>query len=90
MTPEDRLPQVVRKLQEQGIMFAVVGGFAARYYRNDSRDTKDVDIAIDDMVSPAEFAKRFVESFGLNARTARKADLEGGPLFAVKNKSTPE
>jgi len=89
VTPEERLYQAVKKLEEKGVLFAVAGGHAARCYRNDLRATKDADIAIGEIPEAAEFAKIFVTDIGLKPRIARKAELDGGPLFAIKKKSTP-
>ena len=78
----------VAELRKQHVSFAVAGGFAADLYRLEPRLTMDVDlvILIDDKAM--ETAKAVVEAIGLRAGILRRADLAGGPLFAIKRKST--
>lgn len=78
------------ELTKRNILFAVAGGFAAVLYRAQDRLTADIDIAITSDGNEQVVAKEIFQTLGLSdVRTSRLADLEGGPLFAIKNKSTP-
>lgn len=79
----------VKQLHERDIMFAVVGGFAADLYRKEARLTMDIDFGILVGSHAKNIAVEVLESIGLNAAVSRKADLEGGPMFAIRKKSTP-
>ncbi len=83
------LQQATEKLKEQEIVFAVAGGLVASVYRSDNRATDDVDIAILVKASQAAAAKKIIKSFELDVTEVTKAQLEGGPSFAIKKRSTP-
>ena len=51
--------------------------------------TKDLDFLIFLEAHSEQKAIQIVRSFGLHVNIIRKADLEGGPLFAIKKKNTP-
>ena len=78
----------VKALRQADVPFAVAGGFAAELYRAEPRLTMDIDLAILSDESEAR-AREVLESIGLHAGVSRKADLDGGPLFAIKAKNTP-
>ena len=78
----------VKALRERNIMFAVAGGLAADLYRLEPRLTMDVDLAIVTKSRELKTAKDVLESLGLSPGVAREADLAGGPLFAIRRKST--
>ncbi len=78
----------VEELNSNGISFAVAGGFAADLYRHEPRLTMDIDLAVQVTGQAAKTATGIVEAIGLQAGVIRSADLAGGPMFAIKNKST--
>jgi hypothetical protein len=78
----------VRELRERKILFAVAGGFAADLYRNAPRLTADVDLVILTESHGMETAIEVIEALGLQAGVARKADLAGGPMFAIRRGDT--
>ncbi|HMO49937.1 MAG TPA: nucleotidyl transferase AbiEii/AbiGii toxin family protein [Kiritimatiellia bacterium] len=78
----------VATLQKRNVPFAVAGGLAADLYRREPRLTMDVDLVILTDDRAVETAKAVIEAVGLRAGIIRRADLDGGPLFAVKQKST--
>lgn len=85
----ERFPRTVKLLQEQGIPFAVAGGFAAGLYRAEPRVTLDVDFGIALETDAEQAGRDVLQALGLSAGALRAADLAGGPLFAIKKKSTP-
>lgn len=82
-------PKAVHLLRVRGIPFAVAGGFAVGLYREEPRVTMDVDfgIALDRDVE--KVGREILSELELVAGTVRAAELAGGPLFAIKRKSTP-
>ncbi|MBN1669433.1 MAG: nucleotidyl transferase AbiEii/AbiGii toxin family protein [Kiritimatiellae bacterium] len=78
----------VAELRERKITFAVAGGFAAGLYRSEPRVTMDVDLVVLTGAGGHRAAVSVIEALGLHAGTARKADLAGGPLFAIRRRST--
>lgn len=88
MNIADLFRKAVAALQEAGVPFAVAGGFAADVYRSEHRVTADVDVSIVVETDPVTVATGLIESLGLHAAVARKADLEGGPLFAIRRRTT--
>lgn len=85
----DFLKTVVAQLKKDKVRFALAGGFAASLYRHDERLTKDLDFLILSEGNNQEKASEIILSFGLEPHIIRKADLEGGPLFAIKSRRTP-
>lgn len=83
------LAEVADKLESLRLEYALAGGLAVSLYRVEPRTTKDLDFVISADVRTHEVAKEVISSFGLTPTTARKADLDGGPLFAIKRKSSP-
>lgn len=88
MKLEDLFKQAVDALRERGVTFAVAGGFAMDLYRLEPRLTMDIDLAIMTEREDVKTAIAIVESLGLRAGMAREADLAGGPLFAIRRRST--
>ena len=89
MTIIDRLKEVVGLLEQSGTRYALAGGLAASCYRTEERTTKDIDIIIFTEGSLEDTAAELLTKLNLTPGYARQADLKGGPLFAIKNKSTP-
>ncbi|MFN8392998.1 MAG: nucleotidyl transferase AbiEii/AbiGii toxin family protein [Bdellovibrionota bacterium] len=78
------------ELQARNVQFAVAGGFAAVLYRDEDRLTNDIDFAILSDSKNEQIAEQIFERLGLDRiQISRIADLEGGPMFAIKSKSTP-
>lgn len=88
MALEALFKQAVDELRKRGVEFAVAGGFAMDLYRREPRLTMDVDFAILTEGGEVETAIAIIESLGLDAGVAREADLAGGPLFAIRRRST--
>lgn len=80
---------VTKYLFKKKIKFALAGGFVASYYRKSPRATSDLDILIYLEKGAVREAEKIITHFGLKFHHLRKADLEGGPMFAIKKKSTP-
>lgn len=78
----------VRELRKRNISFAVAGGFAANLYRHAPRLTMEVDFAVLIEEKAADVASSVLHSLGLKAGVVRSADLAGGPMFAIRRKST--
>jgi predicted nucleotidyltransferase len=83
------LQEASEELRARGITYAVVGGVAANYYKTSSRLTPDVDFAIVTKSNSEKVAREIIEHFGFTATSLRKAELDGGPAFAIKNNSSP-
>ena len=78
----------VKELKRRRISFAVAGGFACNLYRRETRLTMDVDLVILADGDAETDAAAVILSLGLRPQTVRQADLAGGPLFAIRGKST--
>jgi hypothetical protein len=88
MTLEQLFRRAVKEMQARGVKYAVAGGFAMDLYRREPRLTMDVDFAILTGGNDLNTAREVIESLGLRAGVAREADLAGGPLFAIRKRST--
>lgn len=88
MTLEELFKEAVEALRTRGVAFAVAGGLAVDLYRREPRLTMDIDLAILAEGEEVKTATAIVESLGLHAGMAREADLAGGPLFAIRRRST--
>mgnify|MGYP001575718277 CR=1 FL=1 len=82
------LKNVVELLQKENVRFAVAGGMAASLYRLEERTTKDLDFLIFVEGKSEQKAQEIIGRFNLNATLVRRANLEGGPLHAIKRNST--
>lgn len=80
--------KVVRALKASGALYAVAGGLVASIYREDERTTNDLDFLICSGKKTQEVASSIIRRFGLEPHIVRKADLEGGPMFAIKRRSS--
>ncbi len=81
--------KVVRALQFAKAEYALAGGLVASVYRKNARTTNDVDFLIFAGEKTQATAIAIITQCGLTPHIIRKADLEGGPLFAMKRKNTP-
>jgi hypothetical protein len=88
MSLESLFAGAVRELRRREVPFAVAGGLAASLYRREPRLTMHVDLVVFTESRGVETAVAVVESLGLRAGIARKADLAGGPLFAIRRRNT--
>jgi len=79
----------VAEFRRRDVMFAVAGGFAMDLYRREPRLTMDIDFAVMTQKGNTAVAVEILEKLGLHAGLIREADLAGGPLFAIRRKSTP-
>lgn len=89
MTLSECLEKTVALLKKAEITFAVGGGLAASLYRYEPRLTGDVDVVIATGGHDVSVAKKMLQSLGFEPKLIRKADFDGGPLFAIKKKNTP-
>jgi hypothetical protein len=89
MNLKEFLQKVVERLIEAKVRYALAGGLVASIYREKDRITKDLDFLILADIQTQDTAETIIESFGLTPFVIRQADMEGGPLFAIKKKSTP-
>lgn len=80
--------KVARALSESGAEYALAGGLVASVYRENERTTNDLDFLILSGVKTQEVASSIIRRFGLEPHIIRKAELEGGPMFAIKRKNT--
>ena len=87
MTLEEQLRRAVERLEASDIRYALAGGLAASIY-GEERITKDIDFAIGGERDPIEVGKRVLSELNLSVTIARQADLDGGPLFAIKRRKT--
>jgi hypothetical protein len=88
MTLQELLAEAVQLLGREKARYALAGGLAVSIYRPQPRTTNDVDFLILTKTNPEKTASRIIEHAGLKPHVVRKADLEGGPLFAIKRKNT--
>lgn len=89
MNLKDFFAKVVGILKREKVHYALAGGFVASLYRQEERLTKDLDFLIFAEPHTQQKATQIIRSLGLSPHVIRKADLEGGPLFAIKKQSTP-
>lgn len=80
--------EVVRVLQESDVEYALAGGLVASMYRINERTTNDLDFLIVAEKGTQEAASSIIRKFKLVPHVVRSADLEGGPLFAIKKKNS--
>ena len=89
MTLAEQLRAVVELLVAAQVRYALAGGLVASLYRKNIRMTKDLDILLFSGARSEAEARKILAARGLEISEIRKADLEGGPLHAIKSKSTP-
>ncbi len=86
----DEFKKTIAVLESTKVQYAVAGGIIASVYRSEIRATEDIDIVIFSEDKASEFvAENILEQLNLEPRKVRKAELEGGPMFAIKSQSTP-
>ena len=88
MSIESLFKAAAREFEKRQISYAVAGGLAASLYRKEPRMTMDVDFVILTASESTGKAVDVLEAIGLEAGIARKADLAGGPLFAIRRRHT--
>lgn len=92
MTLSELLKAVTSVLTDTDIQFALAGGLASSIYRQDTRLTNDLDIAIlldqKNNQEHVTFSEELISQFNLSPHVVREANLRGGPLFAIKRKSS--
>lgn len=84
-----RFFEALTLIQEAELEFVLCGGLAASQYRDQPRLTADIDFIVWDEPKSRKSAWNIIKSMGLKPHELRKADLDGGPLFAIEAKSTP-
>lgn len=82
------LKKVITYLKTSQVRFALAGGLVTSVYRKERRDTADLDFLIL-AEDPQKKAEEIIKYFGMNPGIARKADLEGGPPWLIKKKTSP-
>lgn len=81
--------EVIKALNGRHANYALAGGLIASVYRENERTTNDLDFLLLSGKDSEKVASSIITHFALEPHVIRKADLEGGPLFAIKRKSTP-
>ena len=89
MNLEKFLKDVVQHLEKENIQFALAGGLVASLYRAEKRLTNDLDFLLFSKAHTQAQAEKIIKHFKLTPHAITKAQLEGGPMFAIKRKSTP-
>ena len=87
---EQVFKEITGHLEAAGVRYCVVGGVAVRSYIGAGRLTVDQDFAVAGERAGAQAMRELLGSIGYKTQVARQADLDGGPLFAIKRKNTPE
>lgn len=89
MNLADFFKKVVATLKTSNVDYALAGGLVASLYRDTTRTTNDLVFLIIAEKETDKIASTIIKQFHLEPHVLRKADLEGGPLFAIKRKNTP-
>lgn len=89
MDLQEFFAKVVKTLKKEQVRYALAGGLVASLYRQNERLTNDLDFLLFSESHSLQKATHIIHALGLKTHVIRKADLEGGPLFAIKRKSTP-
>lgn len=82
-----RLKQAIEYLEQNQIEYALAGGLVASLYRKQPRATSDIDLAI--LTADVKKVEELLAALNLDVHPLRKANLEGGPAFAIKRQTTP-
>lgn len=80
--------EIIAALKKEDVRYALAGGLVASVYRREERLTRDLDFLLWSEPNPQQKAIHIIRSFDLEPHLIRKADVEGGPLFAIKRKTT--
>ncbi len=84
-----RLETVATLLTSKKVYFALAGGLATSIYRKEKRTTENLDFLIYRENQSEKIARTILSELNLEVREARKANLEGGPVHAIKRNSSP-
>lgn len=87
MNLTDFFKKVVKVLKARDVDYALAGGMVASVYRENERTTNDLDFLILSGKKTQEVASSIIKQFELEPHIIRKADMEGGPMFAIKRKN---
>lgn len=79
--------QGLKKLQALGEPFALCGALATIPYYSTPRATNDIDFVIGNQAP--DKAISVIKELSLAPNPLTRAELDGGPQFAIKNKSSP-
>lgn len=85
----ESLKETLQLLDKYSFQYALAGGLAASLYRQDIRATQDIDFIIWTEGNVIDDSKTILEALNLKPHEVRLAELQRGPLQAIKNKSTP-
>jgi hypothetical protein len=88
-TLDSTIKLLFKELSQHNVKYGLAGGILASVYRQSPRATADIDVVLMADGNQEKLAARIIENLGLKAFAIRKADLEGGPKFAIQNRSTP-
>lgn len=88
-TLSDQLHRVVCLLKGEKTRFALAGGLAVSLYRKTPRMTKDLDLLILADGKIEDKAISILRKLGLEPHSIRLAQLVGGPMHFIKNKTSP-
>jgi len=80
---------VSEHLNQTGVPYALAGGLAASLYRNSIRATDDIEFIIGYREEAATELTPLADKIQRKVVSAREANLAGGPLFAIKQKTFP-
>lgn len=86
---EEAFQKAVGILVSSGIQFALIGGIAASLYRSERRTTDDIDFALG-IPATAGDAEALIRQMALSPKALTKAQLDGGPRFALKRPDRSE
>ncbi|MCC6954621.1 MAG: nucleotidyl transferase AbiEii/AbiGii toxin family protein [Deltaproteobacteria bacterium] len=87
MSLETLLGNVVALLEARKCTYALAGGLVSSLYRTQPRTTDDIDFLLDAPDGTAELGVALVRELGLEAHVISRAQLDGGPKFAMKRRS---
>ena len=91
MTFEELISKASALFNERGIQYALVGGVAASFYRDEKRTTEDVDFAVALSTNIVSEALDIARALGFEAKALTEAQLNGGPRFALRSRNrSPE
>ena len=89
MTLTEQLKTVVEILKKEKVTYSLAGGLVASLYREEERLTKDLDFLILAENSSFALANKILAQLKLTPVRITRAELEGGPMHAIKSKNTP-
>ncbi len=89
MNLSDQLKKVIALLADNKTQYALAGGVVASLFREDERLTADLDFLILANDDSEKTALGVLRSLDLDPMPLSQAELQGGPLHAIKNRTTP-